>query len=115
MSEASMAVTGAAGQCVFIHQYVSPSILFLSTLPCALRSTAHCHNCARRARHLCRPRDHARSLLPRCPRRRKGVKADISSLAETAAAFAGTPGVFGLTQFYVHGLEGQQPPWEEPR
>ncbi|KAL7277945.1 hypothetical protein ACG7TL_007893 [Trametes sanguinea] len=36
------------------------------------------------------------------------VKADLSSLAETAAAFAGAWGVFGLTQFYVHGFEGEQ-------
>ncbi|KAI9057818.1 NmrA family protein [Trametes sanguinea] len=36
------------------------------------------------------------------------VKADFSSLAETSAAFAGAWGVFGLTQFYVHGFEGEQ-------
>ncbi|KAI0665738.1 NmrA family protein [Trametes maxima] len=36
------------------------------------------------------------------------VKADLSSLDETAAAFAGAWGVFGLTQFYVHGFDGEQ-------
>ena len=36
------------------------------------------------------------------------VRADLSSLEETAAAFAGAWGVFGLTQFYVHGYEGEQ-------
>ncbi|KAI0759300.1 NmrA family protein [Trametes elegans] len=36
------------------------------------------------------------------------VKADLSSLDETAAAFQGAWGVFGVTQFYVHGFDGEQ-------
>ncbi|CDO72581.1 hypothetical protein BN946_scf184983.g64 [Trametes cinnabarina] len=36
------------------------------------------------------------------------VKADLSSLEETTAAFTDAWGVFGLTQFYVHGFEGEQ-------
>ncbi|KAI0368226.1 NmrA family protein [Pilatotrama ljubarskyi] len=36
------------------------------------------------------------------------VKADLSSLDETSAAFEGAWGVFGVTQFYVHGFEGEQ-------
>ncbi|KAI0352475.1 NmrA family protein [Trametes cingulata] len=36
------------------------------------------------------------------------VKADLSSLDETTAAFTGAWGVFGVTQFYVHGFEGEQ-------
>ncbi|KAI0775142.1 NmrA family protein [Trametes elegans] len=36
------------------------------------------------------------------------VQANLSNLDETAAAFAGAWGVFGLTQFYVHGFEAEQ-------
>ncbi|KAI8976318.1 NmrA family protein [Trametes punicea] len=36
------------------------------------------------------------------------VKADFSSLDETAAAFEGAWGVFAVTQFYVHGFDGEQ-------
>jgi uncharacterized protein YbjT (DUF2867 family) len=36
------------------------------------------------------------------------VKADLSNLDEVVAAFSGAWGVFGLTQFYVHGFEGEQ-------
>lgn len=36
------------------------------------------------------------------------VQADLSSLEETTAAFKDAWGVFGLTQFYEHGYEGEQ-------
>ncbi|KAJ2931341.1 hypothetical protein H1R20_g5667, partial [Candolleomyces eurysporus] len=36
------------------------------------------------------------------------VKADLSSLEETTAAFKDAWGVFGLTQFYEHGYDGEQ-------
>jgi uncharacterized protein YbjT (DUF2867 family) len=36
------------------------------------------------------------------------VQADLASLEQTAAAFAGAWGVFGLTQFYEHGFDAEQ-------
>ncbi|KAH6904380.1 NmrA family protein [Coprinopsis sp. MPI-PUGE-AT-0042] len=36
------------------------------------------------------------------------VQADLSNLKETAVAFQGAWGVFGLTQFYENGYEGEQ-------
>ena len=38
----------------------------------------------------------------------KVVKADLSSLEETTAAFKDAWGVFGLTQFYEHGYDAEQ-------
>ena len=36
------------------------------------------------------------------------VKADLSSLEETTAAFSGAWGVFGVAQFYEHGFDKEQ-------
>lgn len=36
------------------------------------------------------------------------VQADLSNLDEVVAAFEGAWGVFGLTQFYEHGYDGEQ-------